>query len=144
MRTPMTPMRDIVDRCRVWESHIEVTSSRQVRLDRHSPRAVCQVTEDSQSPAVSTGSETLEEIMRRLLPKLTVPPPKAAPIPSDRELLMQRLLGAILPPQPVIQERSQLTDMEIALCNLLPVGSVTAEDVPSSESLEGCFFLCGV
>ena len=37
---------------RVWESHIEVGSSRQVRLDRHSPRAVCQVTEDSQSPAV--------------------------------------------------------------------------------------------
>ena len=75
---------------------------------------------DSQSPAVSTGSETLEEIMRWLLPMPTVPPPKAAPIPSDRELLIQRLLGAIRPPQPVIQERSQLTDMEIALPNLLP------------------------
>ena len=60
---PDTPMRDIVDSCRVWESHIEVASSRQVRLDRHSPCAVCQVTEDSQSPAAMTGSETLEEIM---------------------------------------------------------------------------------
>ena len=49
----------------------EVASSRHVRLDRHSPRAVCQVTEDSQSPDVLTGSETLEEIMRRLLPKPT-------------------------------------------------------------------------
>ena len=116
---PDTPMRDIVDSCRVWESHIEVASSRQVSLDRHSPRAVCQVTGDSQSLAVSTGSETLEKIMRRLLPKPTEPPPKATPIPSDRELLIQRLLGAILPPQPVIQERSQLTDMEIALQNLL-------------------------
>ena len=85
--------------------------------------------------------------MRRLLPKPTVPPPKAAPIPSDRELLIQHLLGTILPPLPVIQERSHLTDMEIALQNLLPVGSVTAEDVSSSEhlpeSLEGCFS-CGV
>ena len=60
---PDTPMRDIVDICRVWESHIEVASSQQVGLDRHSPRAVCQ---DSQSPAVLTGSETLEEIMGRL------------------------------------------------------------------------------
>ena len=124
-----------MDSCCVWESHIEVASSRQVRLDRHSPRAVCQVTEDSQSSAVSTGLETLEEIMRRLLPKPTVPPPKAAPIPSDRELLKQRLLGAIIPPQPVIPERYQLTDMEIVLQNLLPVGSVTAEDVSSSEPL---------
>ena len=78
---------------------------------------------------------------------LTVAPPKAAPIPLDRELLIQRWLGAIRPPQPVIQERSQLTDMEIALQNLLPVGSVTEEDVSSSEpfpeSLEGCFS-CGM
>ena len=60
---------------------------------------------------------------------------------------MQRLLGAIRPPQPVIQERSKLTDIEIMLQNMLPVGSVTEEDVSSSEplpeSLEGCFS-CGV
>ena len=50
---PDTPMADIVDCCRVWESHIEVASSRQMGTDRHSPHAVCQVTEDSQSPAGS-------------------------------------------------------------------------------------------
>ena len=144
---PDTPMGDIVDSCRVWESHIEVASGRQVGVDRHSPRAVCQVMEDSQSPAVSAGSETLEYIMRRLLPTPKVLPPKAATIPSDRELLIQHLLGAIRPPQPVIQERSKLTDMEILLQNWLPVGAVTEEDVSSSESLseslEGCFS-CGV
>ena len=59
---PDTPMRDLVDSCRVWDSHIEVASSRQVSLDSRSPRAVCQVTGDSQSPTVSTESETLEEI----------------------------------------------------------------------------------
>ena len=38
-----------------------------------------------------------------------------------------------------------MTDMEIALQNLLSVGSVVEEDSPSSEhlaeSLAGCFFL---
>ena len=43
---PDTPMADIVDCCRVWESHIEVASSRPMGTDRHSPRTVCQVTED--------------------------------------------------------------------------------------------------
>ena len=46
----------------------------------------------------------------------------------------------------MIQERSKLTDIEIMLHNMLPVGSVTEEDVSSPEprpgSLEGCFY-CG-
>ena len=80
---PDTPMRDIVDSCRVWESHNEAAVRHQDGSDRNSSRAVYQVTEDSQSPAVSTESETLDEVIRRLLPTPTVPPPKAAPIPSD-------------------------------------------------------------
>ena len=95
-------MRDIVGSCRVWESHNEAAIGRNGGSDRNSPRAIYQVTEDSQSPAVSTELETLDKVIRRLLPTPTVPPPKAAPIPSDRELLIQRLLGAIRPPQPVI------------------------------------------
>ena len=43
---PDTPMADIVDCCRVWESHIEVANKQQFRTDRHPPRAVCQVTKD--------------------------------------------------------------------------------------------------
>ena len=76
-----------------------------------------------------------------------LPPPKAATIPSDQELLIQRLLRAIRPPQPVVQERSKLTDLEIMLQNWLPVGTVMEEDASSPESpldsLEGCFS-CGV
>ena len=131
----------------MWESHNEVGVRRHDGSGRISPRAVYQVTEDSQSSAGSMESETLDEVMRRLLPTPTVPHPKATPIPSDRELLIQRLLGVIRSPQPVVQERSQLTDMEIALQNLLPVGSVVEEDSPSSEhlaeSLAGCFS-CGM
>ena len=80
---PDTPMRDIVDSCRVWVSHNEAAIGRNGGSDRYSPRAIYQVTEDSQSPSVSTESETLDEVIRRLLPMPTVPPPKAAPIPSD-------------------------------------------------------------
>ena len=83
--------------------------------------------------------------MRRLLPTPTVSHPKAAPIPSDCELLIQRLLGVMWSPQSMVQERSQLTDMEIALQNLLPV---VEEDrgpslEPLAESLAGCFS-CGM
>ena len=119
----------------MWESHKEAGVRRHDGSGRNSPHAVYQVTEDSQSPAGSTESEMLDEVMGQ------------APIPSDRELLIQRLLGVLRPPQQVIQERSQLTDMEIALHNLFLVGSVVEEDSPSSEpiaeSLAGCFS-CGM
>ena len=90
---PNTPMQNIVDSCRVWESHKETGVRRHDGSGRNSPQAVYQVTEDSQSPAGSTESETLDEVMRWLLPTPTVSHPKAAPIPSDREIIIQRLLG---------------------------------------------------
>ena len=90
---PNTPMQNIVDSCSVWESHNELGVRRHDDSGRNSPRAVYQVTEDSQSPAGSTESEMLDEVIRRLLATPTVPPPKAAPIPSDCELLIERLLG---------------------------------------------------
>ena len=45
-----------MDSCRVWESHNEAAVRQHDGSDRNSPRAVYQVTEDSQSPAVSTES----------------------------------------------------------------------------------------
>ena len=89
----------------------------------------------------------MEDIIRKLLPTPSRPLPEAAPIPSDQDLLIQRLMGTIRPSQPVVQERSKLTDLEIILQNWLPVGTVTEEDAASpnslSDSLEGCFS-CGV
>ena len=140
---PDTPMADIVDYCRVWESHIEVAIKQQSRTDRHPPPAVCQVAEDEQSPVESLETELLEDIIRKLLPTPSQLPPEAAPIPSDQDLLIQRLMGAICPSQPVAQERSKLTDLETMLLNWLSVGTVTKEDVASanslSDSVEGCF-----
>ena len=61
---------------------------------------------------------------------------------ADHELLIQRLLGSLRPARPVIQKRSRLTNIEIMLQSMLPVGSVKEVDVPRPESLEGCFS-CG-
>ena len=101
---PDTPMADIVDCSRVWESHIELASGRRMGTDRQFPHAVCQVTVDRQSSVESPETESLEVIIRKLLPTPARPPPEAVPIPSDKDLLIQRLMGAIRPSQPVAQE----------------------------------------
>ena len=102
---PDTPMADIVDCCRVWERHREVEIEPRTSADRCPARAICQVTGDEPAPAASPETETLEDIIRKLLPTPALPPPQAVPIPSDRDVLIQRLMGAICPPKPVAQER---------------------------------------
>ena len=143
---PDTPMTDIVDCCRVWESHRDVETEPQMSADRCPARAVCQVMVDEQIPTVSPETETLEDIIRRLLPTPALPPRQADPIPADQDLLIQRLMGTICPPKPVAQERSAVTELETMLLNWLPVGTVTVEKAaspnPSAVSAEGCFS-CG-
>ena len=111
--------------------------------DRRPARAICQVTGDEPAPAASPETGTLEDIIRKLLLTPVLPPLQAVPIPSDRDALIQRLMGAICPPKPVAQERSAVTDLETMLLNWLPVGTVTEEDAaspnPSADSAEGCF-----
>ena len=141
-----TPMTDIVDCCRMWERHCEVGIQPQRSTDRRPVRVICQVTEVEPTPAVSPEKETIEDIIKKLLPTPAPPPLQAVPIRSDRDLLIQQLMEAIRPPTPVAQERSPTTDLETLLLNWLPVGTVTEEDVaspdPSSGSVEGCFS-CG-
>ena len=116
----------------------EVATSRNVQ--------VIDVNKDSKPKVASEDLDVLERIMRHLLPTTAVPPPKATPFPSDRELLIQRLLGTVHPVQPVVQERSGLTDIEILLHSMLPVVSVAEENVrpppARQESTAGCFS-CG-
>ena len=57
-------------------------------------------------------------------------PPEAISIPTDRELLLQRLLGTVNPAQPVVQKRSGITDLEVLLQSMLPVTSVAEDSVP--------------
>ena len=128
-------MADIVDCCRVWESHRDVETEPRTSADRRPACAVCQVTVDEQISTASPETETLENIIR------------ADPIPADQDLLIQRLMGTICPPKPVAQEREAVTELETMLLNWLPVGTVTEEKAaspnPSTVSAEGCFS-CGV
>ena len=71
--------------------------------------------------------DLLGTLMRHLLPTPVVSLPEATPIPSERDLLIQCLIGNIHPLQPLQQERSSFMDMEILLQNLLPVGSPVTE-----------------
>ena len=144
---PDTPMADIVDSCCVWESHRDVKTETQMSVDRRPAQAVCQVSADERMTPVLPETETLEDLIRRLLPTPAAPPPQVDLIPSDRDLLIRRLLGTVCPPQPVAQERSAVTELKTMLLNWLLVGTVTEEDaVPvdvSADSVEGCFS-CGV
>ena len=148
---PYTPIRDIVDKCRVWESHAEFEDTDKWGVCHKSecPRAVYQVARvdtDSKPTVASEDSDVLGLLMRHLLPTPAVSSPKATPIPSDSELLIQRLLGTVHHVQPVVQEHSSLTDIEILLQSMLPVGSVAEENVQPppdrQEPTTGCFS-CG-
>ena len=59
-----------------------------------------------------------------------VSPPKATPIPSELELLIQRHIGSDQPVQPAPTGRSSFTDMEALIQNLLPVGPPAVERPP--------------
>ena len=87
---PDTPIRDIVDSCRMWESHAEDTDSWGGCHELERPRAVYQVVDVNTDGKPEVASEdVLGHIMRHLLPTPAVSPPKATPFPSDWELLSQ-------------------------------------------------------
>ena len=85
---------------RMWESHIELASDRQMGTDRQSPRAFYQVTVDGQSSVESPETESLEDIIRKLLPTPARPPLEAAPIPSDTVPVQMTtmVVGSLCPP----------------------------------------------
>ena len=97
-------MTDIAACCRVWERHCEVEIEPRTSADRRPARVICQVMGDEPASTASPETGTLEDIIRKLLPTPALPPPQAVPILSDRDVLIQQLMGAICPPKPVTQE----------------------------------------
>ena len=115
---PGTPMMDIVDRCRVWESHAEENNQWMAARKSDHLRAVCQVASvhmNNEPGDKLAGSDVVDELIRHLLPTPAAAARRATPIPSDYELLVQRLFGSVQPEQPVVQERSSIMDMEVLL-----------------------------
>ena len=138
-----------MDICRVWESHAEDTDKWGVSRRSERPRAVYQVASmdtDSKPKDASEDSDVLGLMMRHLLPTPAVSPPKVTSIQTDRELLLQCLLGTVNHVQPVMQECSGITDIEVLLQSMLPVTSVAEDSVrPPTDRLEPSTrcFSCG-
>ena len=102
--------------------------------------------EDRPTPAIPLDMESVEGMLRRLLPTPAPPPLQAAPKYSDRDILVRQLMEMICPPMLVTQERPPTNDLETPSFNRFPVGTVTEEDIAQpellSDSTEGCFS-CG-
>ena len=99
---PETHIRDIVDHCRVWESHADSDNRRGSRPGPERALPIYMVddvgsgTDDRTVAAVTTSPtapEQFKSLLRRLLPTPVVPPPRPKMVPSELDQLLQRLLG---------------------------------------------------
>ena len=114
---PDTPLRDIVDRCRVWESHGTAEIRRDskpipepvyptyvVEQPDYESEPVCMVSVNKQNSQVDQTDELLRKLLEALTP-VTPPPvrtPKATPLDKLTELLMSQIVKSEpAPPTPV-------------------------------------------
>ena len=115
---PETPIRDIVDRCRVWESHADIGIQRIVKPgpERTLPvyRMVAAVTAPPARPS------DLEALECRLLPTSPVPTLPPQPKPMDLRNLLKRLLSRVTAPTPTPPPQTGMAGMEALLQRLLP------------------------
>ena len=122
---PETPIRDIVDRFRVWESHANTDARRNVKPAPERARPVYTVNEPADqavgavaAPPVGLGD--LEALLRCLLPTAPVQTPPPRPVPTEMEILLERLLSTAPIPAPTPPPRTAITGMETLLQCLLP------------------------
>ena len=121
---PETPIRDVVDRCRVWESHAD-PEIRRISKPSPDPIYAAYVVGDSdnigetiQVTAVTkpkSNPDQLEDMLRRLLASMTAPVPVPASVlelPTVEKLLQRlvaetqiRQLPAVSSPEPVGLEK---------------------------------------
>ena len=139
---PETPIRDVVDRCRVWESHADPEISR-VSKPGPDPIYPAYVISDSDKvvdeiwvAAVTKPKSTMdqmEELLRRLLVGVTTPVPVPAPVPVVEKLL-QRLVTETQIRQPAPVAASESAGLESLLRSLL-----SGQIAPAPQSRQGSF-----
>ena len=136
-------MIEMVDNCRIWERHCKPRIRPRMGADKGPVHMPGQVSEDRPIPAIPLEMESVEEMIRKLLPTPAPPPLQAAPKYADRDILVRQLMETICPPMLVAQERPPTNDLETPSFNRFPVGTVTEEDIAQlellSDSTEGCF-----
>ena len=143
---PNTPMIEMVDSCRLWERHCEPEIQPRISVDRRPVRMACQVTKDRPTPAVSSETESVEDMIKRLLPTPAPPPLQVAPRYSDRYILIQQLMDTFAHQCWWHRNDLQRTTWKRRHSTGFPVETVTEKVVTQpellSDSTEGCFS-CG-
>ena len=123
-----TPIREIVDRCRVWESHADADDRRIVKPTQERARPVYMVSEPVCMPAdqvmaaviaPSVGLGDLEALLRHLLPAAPMQAPLPRPVPTEVEIMPECLLSNALTLAPAPPPQATNTDIEIMLQRLL-------------------------
>ena len=122
---PETPIRDVVDRCRVWESHADPEIR---RVSKPGPEPIYPAylvgdsdkgVEEIRVAAVTKPKSTLgqvEDLFRRLLVDAAAPAPVPAPVV---EKLLQRLVAESQIRQPAPVVASEPAGVETLLRSLL-------------------------
>ena len=90
----------------------------------------------------SDDQDLLGSLLLQLLPTPVVSPPMVSSVPSEHEQFMQRLMGKWPPLRPLLPDRIDLTDMEIIMQSLLPVGSLVEEHRPPAVSCQVSTVVC--
>ena len=124
--SPETSIGDIVDSCRIWESHA-------------APGAIdnwCQGPVYSQPtllmPPPATGSSArLRYRVGSVMPALNEPPRRVSHSSAIRELLIRNVLEAVGARRNVMSEQSRSRELKLLLRDVTPVGSVMNEKTSS-------------
>ena len=116
---PYTPLRDIVDRCRVWESHGNTEVRRVSKLmpepvyptyaveqPDYETEPVCVVTVNKPNSQVDQSEELLKKLLEVLTPKS--PPPARVPDVTPLEKLVHLLLSETAKREPARRPRLSL------------------------------------
>ena len=113
--SPETPIRDVVDRCHVWESHADPAVRRISKPNPDPTYSAYAVGDEATRVAVVTGQRSgqnqLEDLLRRVIS--TAEPPAPKPEVPDVEKLLQQLVrgtqsrspAVVSPPVPTALEQ---------------------------------------
>ena len=120
---PDTPLRDIVDRCRVWESHSDSSGRRVnkpmpepvypayvVKKSEHDPYPVRTVIVNKPERSVDDSNELLRKLVEILMPVATST--ARAPEPSVRDKLVQLLMEKVATRKPASLAPAEPTKLE--------------------------------
>ena len=83
---------NIVDSCRIWESHAVTVFVGSVRQDPDGSQSMSQVTASDKSLPATSGSTRLHQDVGRVIPTTRGPPPTVTHSSADRERLIQNVL----------------------------------------------------